>query len=88
MDLWVLIYCAEMFTVVRDRDQDPLFPIVPVPFPVPFFVPVPCSVNEPWLNCNLRPPAYYGHIFQQLINVSAYLFVGHIHPHYLMVPVF
>ena len=34
-DQWVLIYYAEMFALVRNRDryQDPLFPIVPVPFP-------------------------------------------------------
>ena len=36
-DRWVLIYDAEMFPMVwdRDRDQDLLFPILPVPFPVP-----------------------------------------------------
>ena len=45
-DLWVLINYAEMFTLVKDGDREwnPLFPIVPVPFLVP--VPVPCSVNE------------------------------------------
>ena len=31
----------------RDRDREPLFPIVPVLFPVPVPVPVPCSVYEP-----------------------------------------
>ena len=38
-----------MFTLVRnnDRDQDPLFPIVPIPFPVPVTVLSPCSVNLP-----------------------------------------
>ena len=36
-----------MFTLVRDRnrDQDPLFPIVPVPFVVPPLVAVSYSVN-------------------------------------------
>ena len=38
----------EMLTLVRDinKNQDPLFPIVPVPFPVPIPVPFPCRVNE------------------------------------------
>ena len=36
LDQWVLIYNAEMFTLVWDgkRDQNSSFPIVPVPFPV------------------------------------------------------
>ena len=46
---WVLIYHEEMFTLIqdRDKDQDPLFPIVLVPFPVPVLLSVPCSVNKP-----------------------------------------
>ena len=46
-DQWVLIYDAEMFTVVQDRDihQDLLFPSVPVMFLVP--APVSRSVNKP-----------------------------------------
>ena len=32
----------------QGRYQDPLFPIVQVPFPVPPKVPVPCSVNKPY----------------------------------------
>ena len=38
-----------MFTLVQDREknQDPLFPIMLVPFPVPVPVPVPCTVTEP-----------------------------------------
>ena len=37
LNQWVLIYYVEMFTPVRDRErgQDPLFPIMPIPFPVP-----------------------------------------------------
>ena len=48
-DQWVLIYDAEMFTLVpeRDRDQEPLPPIAPVPFLIPSPVPVPCSVEKP-----------------------------------------
>ena len=40
-DQCVPVYEAEIFPFVqdRDRDQDPLFPIVPIP--------VPSSVNEP-----------------------------------------
>ena len=36
-----------MFTLVRDRyrNQDPLFPVVSVPFPVSPPILVPCSVN-------------------------------------------
>ena len=34
-----------MFTLVRDKDQDPLFPIASVPFPVPVLFP--CRVNKP-----------------------------------------
>ena len=43
-----------MFTLVQDRerDQDPLFPIVQVPFPVPPQVPVWFSVNNPYLQCS------------------------------------
>ena len=43
---------VEMFTLVsdrdrdRDRDKDPLFPIVPVSFPVLVPVPFLCSVNK------------------------------------------
>ena len=29
------IYYAELFGLIRDRDQGPLFSVVPVPFPVP-----------------------------------------------------
>ena len=41
-----IVYYAEMFTVVRDRDrdQDPLFPFMPAQFPVP--VPAKYSVNK------------------------------------------
>ena len=40
---WVLIYHEEMFTLVqdRDKDQDPIFPIVLVPFLVLVPFPVP-----------------------------------------------
>ena len=43
---WVLMYCTEMFTLVRDREknQDPLFPTVLVQFPVPDPVPLLCCV--------------------------------------------
>ena len=46
---WVLIYYAEMFSLAQDRerDQDPLFPFVPVPLPRPPVFPVPFSVNKP-----------------------------------------
>ena len=45
-DQWVPICHAKMFTLVQDRnrDQDPLFPIVPLLFPVPVPVPVLSSV--------------------------------------------
>ena len=33
-DQWVLIYYAEEFTLVRDRDQYSLFTVMPVLFPV------------------------------------------------------
>ena len=38
-----------MFTLVpdRERNQDPLFPVVPVQFPVPVPAPFSRSVNEP-----------------------------------------
>ena len=45
---------AEMFTLVRDRDrdQDPLFPIVPVP----------CNVNKPlvWGHLKIINPQNVG----------------------------
>ena len=43
---WKLQYHVEIFTLVldKDRDQDPLFLIVPVAFPV--LVLVPCTVGE------------------------------------------
>ena len=46
-DQWVLTYCAEMFTLVRDRErnQDPLFTIVLFQFPVAVPIPLPCSVS-------------------------------------------
>ena len=44
-DRWVLIYDAEMFTLVRDRDidQDLWFLIVPVLFLVPHLVSMKCE---------------------------------------------
>ena len=42
-DQWALIYHEEISTLVRDRDKDPLFPIVLVLFPAPVPFPVPCS---------------------------------------------
>ena len=46
---WKVPYAVEMFTLVgdRNRDQDPLFPIVPVPFSVPPTVLFPYNVNKP-----------------------------------------
>ena len=46
---FLLIYCTEMFTLVRDRErnQDPFFPIVLVQFPVHVLVPFTYSVNKP-----------------------------------------
>ena len=60
---FVLIYCTEMFTLVHDRKRNtnPLFPIVPVQFPVPVLVLFPCSANKPEdLNtaCTGDPIAY------------------------------
>ena len=51
LDQWVLICFAEKFILVRDLDKDqaPLIPVVPVPFPVSFLVVVSCSVNKPLL---------------------------------------
>ena len=45
----MLRYCTEMFTLVRgkERNQDQLFPIVLVLFPVPVPVLFLCSVNKP-----------------------------------------
>ena len=45
---WKVYYHVEMFTLVRnmDRDQGPLFSIVPVPFPEPVMVPFPCSLKK------------------------------------------
>ena len=45
--LCALIYCTELFTLVRDRDrnQDQLFSIVPVQFPVVGPIPFPSSLN-------------------------------------------
>ena len=42
-----IYYNVEIFTLVldRNRNQDPLFPIVPVLFPLPSLVP--CSVHKP-----------------------------------------
>ena len=44
-----LIYCAEMFTQVRDREknQNQLFALELVQFPVPVPVLFPCTVNKP-----------------------------------------
>ena len=50
-DQWILIHHEEMFTLVwdrdRDKDQDSLFPIVLVPYPVlvPFPVLCRCAIN-------------------------------------------
>ena len=38
-----------MFTLVRDSEQDPLFPMVPVPFHVLVPALFPCSVKRPSL---------------------------------------
>ena len=46
---WVVIYFSKMFTLVRnnDRNQNPLFPIVPVSFPLPVVVPIAVPVPVP-----------------------------------------
>ena len=52
----------EMFTLVRhrDRDQDPLFPTVPVPFPLAVPPPFSCGVNEPQRSLILHLDATHG----------------------------
>ena len=44
---YIVQKCSHWF---EERNQDPLFPIVLVPFPVPVPVPLPCSVNKPSLH--------------------------------------
>ena len=46
-DQWVLISWRNVQVPDRDKDQDPLFPIVLILFPAPVPFPVPCSVTRP-----------------------------------------
>ena len=50
-------WCRNVHTSLRqDRDQDPLFPIVPVPYLVPSSVPVLGSVNKSGLLFHKKMP--------------------------------
>ena len=50
------MYCTEMFTLVQDRqgNQDRLFPMVLMEFPVPVSVPSHCT-NRPHIADKLGP---------------------------------
>ena len=66
-----------MLTLVQDKNQDPMFPIVLVQFPLP--VPVPCSVNKPLLRvtsavlcARLQPEM----IYKLLLNFGLFIHIA------------
>ena len=63
---WILICCTEMSTLIQDkeRNRDPLFPVVFVQFPVCAPVSLICSVNKPYGCRFVLPPSIVSECIQ------------------------
>ena len=54
----------------QEQELEPLSPIVPVPFPVPVLVTVPCSVNKPLVTVAFPVPVPFSCIVNKPLDPS------------------